>query len=209
LFDLHSLVGALMSLSDLASLGTFVSGFAVLVSLIFLYFQLRNLNRQVQQAELNQNAGLASARADRLIEFGFRMADPAVAQVMQKVNQGSQDLTAVELVQFLGLARAAFASTEDLFYQHARGVLDETAHRLYRGMLPMTFAIPGYRLAWPLLRNSYGAEYAAFIDTLIAETPPRRYIATEEALAQWKKNAAALLAHTDQRANSEAARNPL
>jgi hypothetical protein len=40
-----------MSLSDLASLGSFVSGVAVLVSLVFLYFQLRQMNAQVLQTE--------------------------------------------------------------------------------------------------------------------------------------------------------------
>jgi len=43
-----------MTRSDLASLGSFASGFAVLVSLIFLYFQLRLVNRQVLQAERQQ-----------------------------------------------------------------------------------------------------------------------------------------------------------
>jgi hypothetical protein len=42
-----------MSLSDLASLGSFVSGAAVLVSPVFLYFQLRQLSGQVKQAEKN------------------------------------------------------------------------------------------------------------------------------------------------------------
>jgi hypothetical protein len=40
----------LMSLSDLAALGSFVSGLGVLVSLVFLYFQLRQIGVQVKQA---------------------------------------------------------------------------------------------------------------------------------------------------------------
>jgi hypothetical protein len=37
-----------MTLSDLAALGSFVSGLAVLVSLIFLWFQLRQMNEQIR-----------------------------------------------------------------------------------------------------------------------------------------------------------------
>lgn len=56
-----------MSLSDLAALGSFFSGFGVLVSLVFLYFQLEQIGSQVKQAEKNQRAlitrGLSRARA--------------------------------------------------------------------------------------------------------------------------------------------------
>lgn len=45
-----------MSLSDLAALGSFVGGVAVLVSLIFLYFQLRQIGAQMAQADNNQRA---------------------------------------------------------------------------------------------------------------------------------------------------------
>jgi hypothetical protein len=40
-----------MSLSQLAEIGSFTSGVAILASLIFLYFQLRQINQQVKQAE--------------------------------------------------------------------------------------------------------------------------------------------------------------
>jgi hypothetical protein len=60
-----------MSLSDLASLGSFVSGFAVLISLIFLYFQLRQVNRQVRQAEINQRSLVGQTRT---AQMGMRQA---------------------------------------------------------------------------------------------------------------------------------------
>lgn len=48
-----------MSRSDLASLGSFVSGFAVLVSLVFLYFQLRQMNSMT----LNSRGGVPGFRS--------------------------------------------------------------------------------------------------------------------------------------------------
>jgi len=51
-----------MSLSDLASLGSFVSGLAVLISLIYLAIQ-------VQQAEQNQKAQIQQGRAARLVDL--------------------------------------------------------------------------------------------------------------------------------------------
>ena len=61
-----------MTLADLAALGSFVSGFAVLVSLVFLYFQLRQLNAQVLQGERNQRALLNQGVATRITE-GHRL----------------------------------------------------------------------------------------------------------------------------------------
>ena len=43
-----------MLLNDLASIGSFTSGVAVLISLVFLCFQLRQVNAQVVLAEKNQ-----------------------------------------------------------------------------------------------------------------------------------------------------------
>lgn len=50
-----------MSLSDLAALGSFISGLGVLVSLVFLYFQLRQIGVQVKQTEKNQRALISQA----------------------------------------------------------------------------------------------------------------------------------------------------
>ena len=74
-----------MSLSDLAALGSFVSGLAVLVSLIFLYFQLRQVNRQVRQSEKNQlalmNQGVINRTSD-IIRFA---AEPDINELSSRV----------------------------------------------------------------------------------------------------------------------------
>ena len=61
-----------MSLSNLASLGSFVSGFAVLISLIYLALQVR-------QSERNQQIAIRHSRASRIVELQLALADPAVA----------------------------------------------------------------------------------------------------------------------------------
>lgn len=70
-----------MSLSDLASLGSFISALAVLISLIFLYFQLRQLAVQVKQAEKNQQAAIQQSRNHRRIDmFMDRANNPVLAE---------------------------------------------------------------------------------------------------------------------------------
>lgn len=181
-----------MSLSDLASLGSFVSGVAVLISLVFLYFQLRQVNQQVRQAERNQRATIAQVRASRTVEIALRNADQSTATAYWRAVGGAVDLTATELQQFMAFFRAFLFNSEDTFLQDHHGLLEEATHRAYLASMGATWASPAYRLAWPLMRNGVGAEYAAFVDDLIAATPMRPAQSLEDRLADWKSGWAEL-----------------
>jgi hypothetical protein len=175
-----------MSLSDLASLGSFVSGVAVLVSLVFLYFQLRQVNEQVRQAERNQRATISQARASRTVEIALRNVDGPTATAYWRVLGGAADLTGTELQQFMAYFRAFLANGEDTFLQGEHGLLEPATRRAYLASMAVTWASPAYRLAWPTMRGVVGADYAAFVDRMIAETPLRRPSSLEERLADWK-----------------------
>ena len=66
-----------MSLSELAEIGSFISGAAILSSLIFLYFQLRQINRQVKQAEKNQLSAIRQGRAARTVGIALTGTEPS------------------------------------------------------------------------------------------------------------------------------------
>jgi hypothetical protein len=175
-----------MSLSDLASLGSFVSGVAVLISLGFLYFQVRQVNEQVRQAERNQRATIAQARAGRTVDIALRNVDAHAAQAYWRVLGGAADLTATELQQFMAYFRAFLANAEDTFLQALHGLLEPATHRAYLTSMAATWALPAYRLAWPGMRHVVGVEYATFVDQMIAETPMSRPASLEQRLAAWK-----------------------
>ena len=103
-----------MSLSDLASLGSIVSGFAVLVSLVYLSLQVR-------QAERNQRALMQQGRANRVSDNSFRVAEPGLSVVFSKGSRGDENLTSEELFQFLYMCRGGFLSGEDSFLHHLSG----------------------------------------------------------------------------------------
>src|SRR5262249_41349000 len=69
-----------MSLPDLASLGSFVSGIAVLASLGFLFFQMRQMTEQVRQSEKNQRAIIHQGRIAQSSDQLYRLADPTLAR---------------------------------------------------------------------------------------------------------------------------------
>jgi len=72
-----------MSLSDLASLGSFVSGVAVLISLIYLALQVR-------QAEKNQRSLMQQGQANRICDLLLRNSDPSLAMIYRKGSPPSR-----------------------------------------------------------------------------------------------------------------------
>jgi hypothetical protein len=109
-----------MSLSDLASLGSFVSGFAVLMSLIYLALQVR-------QTERNQQISIRHSRVSRIVELQLALAGPAVADAWLHGSASPQKITQTELSQFTNLCRALFFHFEDSFYQREEGLLNDDA----------------------------------------------------------------------------------
>src|SRR5215467_2249418 len=109
-----------MSLSDLASLGSFVSGFAVLMSLLYLALQVRQTKR-------NQQIAIRHSRATRIVELHLALADLAVADAWLHGSGKPQDITQTELSQFINLCRALFFHFEDSFYQREEGLLNDAA----------------------------------------------------------------------------------
>src|SRR5690348_11172706 len=99
-----------MTLTDLASLGSFVSGVAVLISLIYLALELRH-------AERNQRALVQQGRSARLVDMFMHFAEPDASTVFFKVARGEAAVSTNELVQFNAIFSAQTYSQEDTFLQ--------------------------------------------------------------------------------------------
>src|SRR5512135_2576923 len=101
-----------MSLSDLASLGSFVSGVAVLASLVFLFFQVRQMTEQVRQSERNQQALIAQGARTRGVEIALARMDPSAADAIAKGMAGADDITSTQYQQFVSSPRFSFKSQQ-------------------------------------------------------------------------------------------------
>ena len=86
-----------MTLSDLASIGSLVSGVAVFGSLVLLFFQLRQLNQQVRLAEKNQQAAVRQGRITRSVDIQLARSDPSRADAYRRGLQNPGEITETEL----------------------------------------------------------------------------------------------------------------
>ena len=181
-----------MNLSDLAAVGNFVSGIAVVASLMFLYFQVRQLNAQARQAAVNQQAMMKLARTTRVMEVNARMASETFAQMDLRIARNGSDVTADDAMRFWAHARAVFQNGEDTFVQHRRGLVHSTDFASFKRSFGWSLQVPQLRLSWERHRALYDEGYVEFVDRLVAEAP--LVLAAPDMLERWQAEMAEAIA---------------
>ena len=175
-----------MSLSDLASIGSLVSGAAVLGSLIYLALQVRQTDR-------NQQASIRQGRTTRAIDLLLAQLEPGIANAWPRGLEAPDEITQTELRQFLLLCRAQFHHVEDAFYQHEEGLLNDAAFAtVLEGMRGLA-RFPGARAAWEGIRRTHTGRFADFMDDLVARgrhEPPNHVPSVDD----WRARVAAEVA---------------
>jgi hypothetical protein len=150
----------------------------VLISLVFLYFQLRQITEQVRQAERNQQASIRHTRASRGVDIQLARAAPSLSDAWLRGAWSPDEITQTQLMQFLCLCRGHFLHLEDAFYQHEEGLLNENAFATVDAGVRALAGAPGVRLAWARVRHTQAGPFRDFIDELVARArlEPSSYV---------------------------------
>lgn len=168
-----------MTLSELASLGSFVSGVAVLFSFVFLALQ-------IHQSARNQRAIIHNERT-RLVQdltvqsFGTYEG----AQTMLRGNAADVSLDTAQARQYLAMLLSVFRLFEEFYYQHRDGMMDEA--RWHSNSLRMHgfLAVPGMRAAWRTHAPSFGTDFCAWMEAILRKVPVDHRAA--DLVAIWKQ----------------------
>jgi hypothetical protein len=149
-----------MSLSDLASLGSFVSGAAVLASLIFIAFQLRQ-NTQAMRATASQ-ANSANFHAN----IAPIAQNREVAGIWFKGLARYEELSNEDRARFILLVHGCFRFFEASRVQWRHGQLDdEHWHSVEATVRHLAFQ-PGIRSFWNVRRNWHSGEFQNWFESL-------------------------------------------
>jgi len=152
-----------MSLSDLASIGSLVSGIAVLVSLIFVGYQLRQNTAQMRRSELNTTMEQSSA---------WRLAvvsNNDVAELWVKGRSETGTLNAVEAERFDLLLEEALWLNFNIWDRSRNGLLDEGTWERSAADFLADLLIPARSARWwQSYKVRVPAAYASNLDTTIA-----------------------------------------
>ena len=166
-----------MSLSDLAALGSFVSGIAVVVTLVFLLLQMR---QQTQSLRASTQQG----RAARIAEYTLQRTEPFLSEVIVRAISSDLTLNSSMVQAFLAHAVSVFFNLEDVLLQHRYGNIDQANLESEVAILRGYLALPAYRTAWRINRPFTAAEYRDFVDKLMRET---KVVPFPDLAEMWKR----------------------
>ncbi|MFI4935496.1 MAG: hypothetical protein ACHP7N_12805 [Caulobacterales bacterium] len=151
-----------MSLTDLASVGSFVSGLAVLISLIYLSQQIRQ-NTHVHRATAHQE------RLNFVKDFLARIADPSMAPLYLRGLSGDGEMSEVEFTQYRMLMHGWFLGMSEIVWLYERGVLDEERYAGSMEALRGYLRFSGCRAVWRVINPAMPTSFRTLVERFIAE----------------------------------------
>ncbi len=149
-----------MSLSDLAAVGSFVSGIAVVFSFTFLALQIRQANR-------NQRSLMQQGRSARNVDILLRMSDPFMSETIAEADSNCAALGPGKIWAFYGFAGAVFWTYEDSFLQFRANTLDATSWESDVTTIKRLLRYPAYRVAWKMARDGMSGGYREYVDSIM------------------------------------------
>ena len=173
-----------MSLADLASIGTLVSGLAVLGSLIYL-------SRQIQQSDKNQRALIDQGTISRNVDIIQFLCQPNIHALTTRVASGEADFTAEEIDYLILRLRVTLLANQDTYIQHKAGLVDKITFENSLNVLKGVLSVPVYRALWALSHDAFARDYATWVDNQIANVP---LVSPHDAAIRFKKALAATAA---------------
>jgi hypothetical protein len=149
-----------MSISELGSLGEFISSIAVLVTLIYLVFQIRQNTLSIRsQSRYNV---LEAMNSD-----ARQFQEPEVWDLRARV--GSGEASDSEQGRWRFVVTGWLSHLEVLFLEIADGALPKTFEDTLRWRIAATFVVPGARETWETLHGYYTGGFQKYVDSLLQE----------------------------------------
>lgn len=173
-----------MSLTDLASIGSLVSGLAVLVSLAYLA-------QQTRQNVRHSRALIQQGRAARIADTSLRMAELRESDSIDKCFNGSLDVSAKDVARFIFICRAILVSAEDSFFQHEQGLLDDAAFESFETGLKRGLGSAGIAAGWMMTADMYEPAFRDYLNRTMGDLNSSS-ARTSRGLEDWKTAIAAV-----------------
>ena len=147
-----------MDLGQLAALGEFVGGIAVLATLAYLAVQVRQNTNAVVTTSHHQMAAALS-------EITFRIVDnPEVAPLLRKAAASYDGLDEDERMRFDAFAMNFLALFENVFFQRQRGLIDPNMWPHWSTYYKDSLTGDGFRRFWASRRSWYLDEFRSYME---------------------------------------------
>ncbi len=149
-----------MSLTDLASVGSFISGVAVAITLVFLVIQLRQ-NTLAVRASASQALSAAYGELSNIT-----VVNPDMARIWRLGLADLSQLNEDERVRFMSYVSTAIRFMESARLQWRRGQLDIEHWNSLEGDIKDLASQPGIKAYWALRRHWHAGEFCKWFEAL-------------------------------------------
>jgi hypothetical protein len=179
-----------MNWEALGAIGEIVGAVGVIVSLLYLAFQLRGNSRQLRHAS-------AQAVLDKLNGLIGQLAFTAGAGDIW--SRGLSGLDALkddeEIVRFSSMLLQAFWAYEEVLHYRKAGLVEDWAWTHAKAPVEHFMRTPGFQEWWELRKDWFGEEFQAHVDAKMPQSTGalvedfRRPMAAEAQIAAAKDSA--------------------
>lgn len=155
-----------LDLDALANLGEFVSGIAVVVSLLYLAYQVRQSTKSLKTENYARALERVSALQARL------SSDAAFAAIVTRGTIDPSRLTAEQRVQFTWTFYEMFGAFEFMFHQAESGALPREVWQRWSDTLTWWISLPGVQAWWVAQPAPFSASFTSHVNGRLREGPP-------------------------------------
>jgi hypothetical protein len=152
------------NLDSIHKIGELVAAIAVVISLLFVGFEVQQNNRIQKQVATRS---LVRDWSDAYIAY----QDPGLACLWVRLMTDNESLTLQESTQIEAVYLRIYKAHEEMHYQYQEGVIDESVWGGFAYTIAAEAAYQGFRDMWQGYRNTFSARFQKYMEELIAATP--------------------------------------
>jgi hypothetical protein len=154
-----------MTLTDLASLGSAVSGVGVILTVIYMSIEIRDNTRAVRASAFQQVV-------DSFASISFDIAkDRELTGLFLHAGRDFAAVSEVERTQYSFMLLSFLRRAENVYFQTEIRMLRDRHWTGIHSSIAWVMASPGARTCWTEIRSRFNPQFTAFIDELDVESP--------------------------------------
>ncbi len=160
-----------MNWDAIGAIGEFVGGFAVVLSLVYVAFQVRQNSRQIDQNSRQLEASMYYASGEGFNKWwSLLVQDEAVAALWQRGLAG-ESLAPTDKLRFRSMAMMLFTTLENSFHQVQLGSHDRKTLEISKSSWVRSLTSPGGSTWWRKeARRSFTPEFVEAVEALMPST---------------------------------------
>jgi len=153
-------------LSDIANLAEIFGALAVLVSLIYVGYQVKQNTSAVRSATAQE------VHNNYAVWYQNVAADAALSEISLKGLQDYSSLTDLEKIRFVSTWMAFLSYTQNAFFQYTDGLLSNHLWEGWVFVMMNLFSTPGGGEFWGERSYMFSQEFQGFVTTEIMTREP-------------------------------------